>query len=91
MFQLAVVIVAAHVIVLLYVSVSLVGLLSHICLIQQLVFFTAVSLTNYLVMVMDCGVVQRVICGILKMDGFSSAQVNIAVLNEYISDSKYYP
>ena len=52
-------------------------------------FFTAVSLTNYLVMVMDCGVVQRVIYGILKMDGFSSAQVNIAVLNEYISDSKY--
>ena len=89
MFQLAVVIVAAHVIVLLYVSVSLVGMLSHICLMHQLVFFTAFSLTNYFVMVMDCGVVQRVICGILKMDGFSSAQVNIAVLNEYISDSKY--
>ena len=66
MLQLAVVIVAAHVIVLLYVSVLLVGMLFHICLMHQLVFFTAVSLTNYLVMVIDCGVVQRVICGILK-------------------------
>ena len=74
MFQLAVVIVAAHVIVLLYVSVSLVGMLSHICF-ASIGVFTAVSLTNYLVMLMDCGVVQRVICGILKMDGFSSAQV----------------
>ena len=88
MLQLAVVIVAAHVIVLLLVCVACWNVISHM---QQLLFFTAVSLTNYLVMVMDCGVVQRVICGILKMDGFSSAQVNIAVLNEYISDSKYYP
>ena len=58
MFQLAVVIVAAHVIVLLYVIVLLVGMLSHICLMHPLLFFTAVSLTNYLVMVMVCGVVQ---------------------------------
>ena len=60
MLQLAVVIVAAHVIVLLYVSVCVAcwNVISHLCLMQQLVFFKVVSLTNYLVMVMVCGVVQ---------------------------------